>query len=240
MIMFAGGNENLRAALESALSGENADLTVWCGKESELPEALEHSRGGHLIFLADTSALDRAKLADEKYEEYETRFVLSEEQALAGITKAGIAEDFQPVRLPDNVILNRCAEIGGTGRVRQWFEAHLHKKEGLRYTSFGGSGKQVFELLHPADLAGLIRCQIRHFQSGLYHVSGGKPASVSLLELTTICECATGHTVRITNDESRTDVPVLSLDTAKAQNTFGWFPRCGVEDIIREMEKQHV
>ena len=98
----------------------------------------------------------------------------------------------------------------------------------------------MFDLLHIDDLAELVKKELHGFQPGAYHISGGMRTSVSLLELTAICECATGHTVRITNDESRTDVPVLSLDTAKVRNTFGWIPRHGVEDIIREMEKQHV
>ena len=77
--------------------------------------------------------------------------------------------------------------------------------------------------------------QLHAFQPGLYHVSGGLRASVSLLELTAVCECATGNILKITNDESRKEIPVFSLDISRLTEYFIWRPEYGVEEIIRDM-----
>lgn len=237
-ITFSGTNTFLKECLVQALADESAETEtmVFCGRETELGEALRNC-SGRLIFLADAgeSFSERKSLLNERYDEYETRFMLSAEQSVHGISEKGISEEFQPMNLPDNVILNRCCEIGGTGKSRAWLSAHIHGTNSLRYVSFGGSGKQVFDLLHVGDLVSLIREQLHTFQPGLYHVSGGLRASVSLLELTAVCECATGNILKITNDESRKEIPVFSLDISRLTEYFIWRPEYGVEEIIRDM-----
>ena len=237
-ITFSGTNTFLKECLVQALADESAETEtmVFCGRETELGEALRNC-SGRLIFLADAgeSFSERKSLLNERYDEYETRFMLSAEQSVHGISEKGISEEFQPMNLPDNVILNRCCEIGGTGKSRAWLSAHINGTNSLRYVSFGGSGKQVFDLLHVGDLVSLIREQLHAFQPGLYHVSGGLRASVSLLELTAVCECATGNILKITNDESRKEIPVFSLDISRLTEYFIWRPEYGVEEIIRDM-----
>ena len=237
-ITVSGSNIFLRERLASALAKESAEAEtlIFCGREAELENVLREC-SGRLIFLADAaeSFSGRRALLEERYDEYETRFMLAEEQTVRGISEKGISEEFQPVRLPDNVILNRCCEIGGTGKSRAWLSAHVNGTDCLRYVSFGGSGKQVFDLLHVGDLVSLVREQIHAFRPGLYHVSGGVRASVSLLELTAVCESATGNIVKITNDESRREIPVFSLDISRLTEYFIWRPEYGVEEIVRDM-----
>ena len=194
-ITVAGSDTFLVRRLGAALAGVSADseTLVFCGAESEL-ESTAADFHGRIVFLADAArSLDRKKLLAENYDEYETRFLLSETQLLPGVSPKGISECFQERSVPDNVILDRCCEIGGTGTTLAWLSAHLHGTNTLRYVSFGGSGKQVFDLVHIADLAALVAEQIEVFRPGLYHVSGGPRASVSLLELTAVCECASGR-----------------------------------------------
>ena len=237
-ITFSGTNTFLRERLVQALADESAETEtmICCGRETEL-EDVPRNCPGRLIFLADAaeSFCGRKSLLDEKYDEYETRFMLAAEQSVRGISEKGISEEFQPVNLPGNVILNRCCEIGGTGKNRVWLSAHINGTNSLRYVSFGGSGKQVLDLLHIGDLVSLIREQLHAFRPGLYHVSGGLRASVSLLELTAVCECATGNILKITNDESRREIPVFSLDISRLTEYFIWRPKYGVEEIIRDM-----
>ena len=236
-ITVAGSDTFLVRRLGAALAGVSAgsETLVFCGTESEL-ETTAADFHGRIVFLADAArSLDRKKLLTENYDEYETRFLLSETQLLPGVSPKGISERFQERSVPDNVILDRCCEIGGTGRSLAWLSAHLHGTNTLRYVSFGGSGKQVFDLVHIADLAALVAEQIKAFRPGLYHVSGGPRASVSLLELTAVCECASGNVLRITDDESRREIPVFSLDTGRLTEYFNWRPVRGVEEIIRDM-----
>ena len=228
----------LREALAD-MSAETETL-IYGGAETEL-ETAAADFPGRIVFLADAAhSLDRKRLLGENYDEYETRFMLSEAQSLPGVSPKGISERFQDRDVPDDVILDRCCEIGGTGRSLAWLSAHLYGTNTLRYVSFGGSGKQVFDLLHAADLAALVAEQIRSFRPGVYHVSGGPRASVSLLELTAVCECATGHVLRITDDESRREIPVFSLDTGRLEKYFTWRPERGVEEIVRDMLKEGV
>ncbi len=233
-IRTAGTNPLLQNRLSGLLKEENVpeEILLYCGSETELEEVVS-SFSGNIIFLSDArNSLDLKRLKQECYEEYETRFRLTERQELPGVSGKGIDESFQPAVLPDRVILNRCAETGG--RAAEWLEGHRNGTKSLRYVSFGGSGKQVFDLLDCRDLAALLRKQCSAFRPGLYHVSGGLPASVSLLELTAICECATGRILKITDDESRSDVPVFLLNSGRAEQTFDWKPEYGAEEIIRE------
>ena len=241
-VTVTGTDSFLVRRLSAALADMSAETEtlVFCGAETELG-TVAADFPGRIVFLADAArSLDRKRLLGENYDEYETRFMLSEAQPLPGVSSKGISERFQERNVPDNVILDRCCEIGGTGTSLAWLSAHLHGTNTLRYVSFGGSGKQVFDLLHAADLAALVAEQIRSFRPGLYHVSGGPRASVSLLELTAVCECATGHVLRITDDESRREIPVFSLDTGRLEKYFTWRPERGVEEIIRDMLKEGV
>jgi CDP-paratose 2-epimerase len=61
----------------------------------------------------------------------------------------------------------------------------------LSYIGFGGSGKQVRDILHISDLYELIKLQIADFDvfnNRIFNAGGGTDVSVSLAELTAICE----------------------------------------------------
>jgi len=104
-------------------------------------------------------------------------------------------------------IINRCAVISGPwqmGKVDQgflvlWAARHLYGGE-LSYIGFGGKGKQVRDVLHIDDLYALLRLQlkdIRRHSGKIYNVGGGRDNSVSLCELTGICQRITGRKIRI-------------------------------------------
>ena len=129
-------------------------------------------------------------------------------------------------RLP--LVINRCGVLTGPwqmGRVDQgiftyWVARHLLKLP-LRYTGFGGTGKQVRHLLHVDDLFDLIARQIEHVSSWsgeIYNVGGGFPVSTSLLELTEKCRGITGNTVSVGSvpETASVDVRIYITDTARA------------------------
>ena len=67
-----------------------------------------------------------------------------------------------------------------------WMLAH-HFGRPLTYIGFGGTGKQVRDLLHVDDLVDLVEEQLREperWQGAVFNVGGGPERSLSLLELT--------------------------------------------------------
>ena len=158
--------------------------------------ARRHKAG--IIFLSTSRVYPIARLNEIAWRETDTRFVLEAEQPMAGVSEAGISEDFplQGVRsmygatklcselvmqeylamydIPG--IINRCGIITGPwqmGKVDQgvvvlWVARHLFGKP-LKYIGYGGQGKQVRDMIHIDDLLRLVLHQIDH----LTELSGG-------------------------------------------------------------------
>ncbi len=143
-------------------------------------------------------------------------------------------------------VIYRCGVIAGPGQFGKpdqgvftmWLVRH-HFKKPLEYIGFGGEGKQVRDLLHPEDLADLITSHLPLFSEHagrFFNVGGGRPISVSLLELTEICRRLTGNVVPVgSNPEtSRVDIPVYISDTRRIRQAVRWQPRRGVDMILSD------
>ncbi len=144
-------------------------------------------------------------------------------------------------------LINRCGVLAGPwqfGKVDQgfvalWAAAGVYDF-GLRHIGYEGSGKQVRDILHIEDLCRLIRIQLRTmsaWQGEIFHASGGKDISVSLLELGHMVESLSGKRLQIEKDpEMRAgDVPILLLSSRKTRETFGWAPEKGAQDIVSDV-----
>ncbi len=144
-------------------------------------------------------------------------------------------------------VINRCGVLAGPGQfgkvdqgvVVLWAAKHFWKKK-LSYISFGGLGKQVRDILHVDDLFDLLVRQIENIDvhSGqIYNVGGGRESSVSLRELTALCQKATGNEIEITSDpqDRPADIRIYLSDTAKVRQATGWAPQKGPEQIIQEI-----
>src|SRR6478735_4969199 len=142
-----------------------------------------------VVFLSTSRVYPVAPQLQLKLEEAETRFELSVTQPIAGAGPAGIAEDFPlagartlygATKLSAELlieeyadafglraVIDRCGVIAGPwqmGKVDQgvfthWLLAHRFGR-GLDYIGFGGSGKQVRDLLHVDDLCDLFDEQL--------------------------------------------------------------------------------
>ncbi|HEX3107749.1 MAG TPA: NAD-dependent epimerase/dehydratase family protein [Thermoanaerobaculia bacterium] len=145
------------------------------------------------------------------------------------------------------VVVNRCGVIAGPGQFGRsdqgvftlWVARHIFGRP-LTYTGFGGTGKQVRDLLHPDDLYDLIARQLQSLDavSGeTFNVGGGRQGSVSMQELTALCREATGATVPVTpvDTTASVDVPWYITDHAKVTQRFGWTPRRDPESIVRDI-----
>ncbi len=146
-----------------------------------------------------------------------------------------------------NYVINRCGVLAGPGqfgRVDQgvytlWVAHHLYGKP-LSYTGFGGTGLQVRDLLHPEDLARLIELQIQNkdrVRGQRYNVGGGVSGSVSLRELTNLCEEATGRKLEIRSSPAtaKVDIPYYVSDCAKVRDLLAWSPKYSPRQIISQI-----
>jgi len=228
---------------------------------------LKHGAG--MLFVSTSRVYPIEPLVQCRYTEGETRLLLADEQAVPGVSAHGVAEDF-PIDGPRSfygatkyaaevmlaeyahafdlpVVLNRCGVIAGPwqfGKVDQgvtafWVIAHM-RQQALKYIGFGGTGKQVRDILHVADLTDLVELQVlrpEHFQGQVFNVGGGEASSVSLQELTTICEDVTGNRLEIgCEPETRyADVPIYITDNRRITAHCGWQPSRDVGDIVRDV-----
>jgi CDP-paratose 2-epimerase len=143
--------------------------------------------------------------------------------------------------------VNRSGVLAGPwqmGKVDQgvftlWVLAHLFERP-LKYLGYGGSGKQVRDLLHVRDLFELFALQLSRLDElsgSVFNVGGGRAGSLSLLETTDLCQKLTGRTVPIERVAGTrfADVPVYLTDTARVAARTGWSPRTSPSEIIREI-----
>ncbi len=146
-----------------------------------------------------------------------------------------------------DIIINRCGVLTGPwqmGKIDQgvamlWLARHYWKKD-LSYIGFGGEGKQVRDILHIHDLYELVKKQIENFEvfnQKIFNVGGGQDVSISLQELTTICEDITGNKINISQvAETRpADIPVYISDNTKIQTICDWKPQLAPTDVLASM-----
>jgi CDP-paratose 2-epimerase len=142
-----------------------------------------------VVFLSTSRVYPVAPQVELALEEAEARFEVAPEQALPGVSPAGISEQFPldgartlygatklaaellieeyRAGLGVPAVIDRCGVIAGPwqmGKVDQgvfthWMLAH-HFRNPLSYIGFGGHGKQVRDLLHVEDLVDLVERQL--------------------------------------------------------------------------------
>jgi CDP-paratose 2-epimerase len=219
---------------------------------------LARRQGAGFIFLSTSRVYPIHALGSLRYEENESRFVLADEQPYPGVSVHGIAEDFplggarslygvtklasemfvEEYRAAYGIkaVVNRCGVITGPwqmGKVDQgvfalWMARHYFGGE-LSYFGYGGTGKQVRDFLHVADLFELVDEQIRDldlFDGRTFNVGGGLEKSLSLLETTHMCEQITGKRISIEQrPETRmADVPLYISDHRRITELCDWRP----------------
>ena len=120
-----------------------------------------------------------------------------------------------------------------------WVARHYWKKN-LSYIGYGGTGKQVRDVLHVDDLFRLLDYQMHHMDKvngEIYNVGGGNKISVSLQELTRICEKVTGNKINIQEikENRQADIRIYITDNQKVTAATGWEPQISVEKIVEEI-----
>ncbi len=232
-----------------------------------------------LIFLSTSRVYPIETIEKSNFKEEETRFSFDKNQKEVGISELGISEKlslngarsfYGTTKLSSEMFIQEYAEFYGLkaaitrfgviagprqmgktdqGVVTLWMAKH-YWTQSLKYIGYGGTGKQVRDILHVDDLVDLIDLQIHEiekFKGKIYNVGGGIENSVSLLEMTTICEKITGNKITIESEtETRpADLRMFVTDNSLIESEIGWKPKKSVETIftdiyfwIKENEKQ--
>ncbi len=232
---------------------------------------LEYARkqDSNVIFLSSSRVYPVKTINSLNFVEKPTRFELSDEQTIPGVSSKGYTEDFPlkgsrtlygATKLASELILqeynemyglkaviNRCGVLTGSwqmGKVDQgvvvhWVAKH-HYKQSLNYIGYGGSGKQVRDVLHVKDLYRLLDMQINDIDAHngeLYNVGGGIERTISLLELTDLSQKYTGNIIPIKriNEERPGDIRIYITDNSKITKKTGWEPIITIDQIINEI-----
>jgi len=147
------------------------------------------------------------------------------------------------------VWINRCGVLAGAGQFGRpdqgifsyWIHSYCQRAP-LRYIGFKGTGYQVRDCLHPADLASLFVKQmaspVKPVEDRIINVSGGYASSMSLRELTNWCRERFGaHEVSSDLNERPFDIPWMVLDSHKAAHLWDWTPTVERESILEEIAR---
>jgi CDP-paratose 2-epimerase len=170
-------------------------------------------------------------------------------RSLYGATKLSseflIAEFNKFYRL--RTVINRFGVLTGPwqmgkadqGVVVLWVARHYYQKE-LSYFGYGGQGKQVRDILHIEDCCRLIDYQLHHMEEmngRLFNAGGGVEISVSLQELTVLCQQVTGNKIPIHEvpDQRTADIRIYLTDNSAITAATGWTPRLSAEAIVRDI-----
>jgi CDP-paratose 2-epimerase len=223
------------------------------------------------LFLSTSRVYPVAGLERLAYREADTRLEFLDEQPVPGASSRGISESFPlegartlygATKLSAelliseyaagyglNTVINRCGVVAGPwqmGKVDQgvftyWMLAH-HFQRPLSYIGFGGSGKQVRDLLHVADLLDLVDEQLsdpERWAGATVNVGGGRDCSLSLLETTELCRRITGTTVdvRAANEDRPGDIPIYISDCSRLHELTSWGPRHGPAEILSDIHR---
>jgi CDP-paratose 2-epimerase len=230
---------------------------------------LARRTGAQFVFLSTSRVYPVAALEALEYQEGESRLELTDEQALPGVSSQGIAESFPlegartlygATKLAGELligeyaasyglqaVINRCGVVAGPwqmGKVDQgvfsyWMLAH-HFRRPLEYIGFGGTGKQVRDLLHVQDLLELVDrqlCDAGHWAGATVNVGGGRACSLSLQETTELCRQITGNTVEISpsSEDRPGDIPVYISDCSRVYGMSDWRPHRGPAEILTDI-----
>jgi CDP-paratose 2-epimerase len=224
--------------------------------------------GAQFVFISTSRVYPVAPLQRLRLREEPTRFALEDAQPVAGASAAGISEAFPlegartlygTTKLAAELlvgeyadsfgiraVVDRCGVLAGPwqmGKVDQgvfthWLLSH-HTGRALSYIGYGGTGKQVRDVLHIDDLCDLILEQLADpdgWHGATVNVGGGVAGSLSLLETTAICRELTGRDVEIAAvaEPRPGDVPHYASDCARLFGRTAWRPRRSPRTVLQD------
>lgn len=224
-----------------------------------------------LMFLSTSRVYPVGPLNEIAVEETSTRFALSARQVLKGVSSEGVSENFDLVgvrslygatKLASEIliaeyaalyglrfVINRCGVVTGPGQFGKvdqgvfalWMARHFFG-DGLTYRGWGGTGKQLRDLVHVDDLCELLAVQLNQWDrvaGRTYNVGGGSAVCLSLRECTDLCREITGREVPIRSDleTSPLDVRAYVTDGSRVTTDTGWRPRASARETLLQIHQ---
>ena len=146
------------------------------------------------------------------------------------------------------VWINRCGVIAGPGQFGKidqgvfsfWIYSWLQRKN-VKYIGFGGTGKQVRDVIHPFDICEVMNKQIHDRtieDDPIYNLGGGIKNSMSLKQLTQWCKenVSDDDSHVLTSDEVRPfDIPVFAMNTEKAKERWDFKVTISIDKTLEEI-----
>jgi CDP-paratose 2-epimerase len=203
--------------------------------------------------------------------ERDTRFEIDDSDLEDGVSAEGISEAFRldgvrslygATKLASELlvqeyssmygfraVINRLGVVTGPGQLGKveqgvfslWMARHYFGGE-LTYRGWGGTGKQVRDLLHVDDVCDVVTRQLASWDrinGRIYNVGGGAENSISLCEATRLCSDLTGRTlpVHCEPDTHPSDVRLYYTDSRLITQDTGWkaarSPRTVFADLLQ-------
>lgn len=221
-----------------------------------------------LIFLSTSRVYPIEAIEKAAFIEEETRFNFIDD-SVKGISKKGISEEltlegarsfYGTTKLSSELFIQEYASFYGLdaaitrfgviagprqmgktdqGVVTLWMAKH-YWNQSLKYIGYGGTGKQVRDILHVDDLIDLVDLQIHQielFKGKIFNAGGGLQNSCSLQEMTTICENITGNKIQIGQEEQNrpADLKIFITDNTKIEKEIGWKPKISPEKVFEDI-----
>lgn len=223
----------------------------------------------HLIFLSTSRVYPINRIETASFVEEATRFNFDAVQNEPGLSRNGVSEllnlegsrsFYGTTKLASELFIEEYREFYGLksavtrfgviagprqmgktdqGVVTLWMAKHFWKQQ-LKYIGYGGTGKQVRDILHIDDLFDLVDLQVHNidaFNGKVFNAGGGLANSASLLEMTGICEKITGNKINIASEKNNrpADLRIYITDTTKLTNETGWLPKRSVEKVFEDV-----
>lgn len=227
--------------------------------------------GAMMVFLSTSRVYPYRALAALPTRETATRLEWDFSAPVPGVTARGVTEQYPldgarslygATKLASELliaeyvdsfgvraVINRCGLLAGPwqmGKIDQgvialWVARHLWG-DALTYIGYGGTGKQVRDVLHIDDLSTLVRqqvAQIERHSGRTYNVGGGFERSVSLCELTTLCQHATSRTIPIHSQAAvrPVDLPMYVTDTTCVEHATDWRATQSVATVVADVTR---
>jgi CDP-paratose 2-epimerase len=144
--------------------------------------------------------------------------------------------------------INRCGVMAGAGQFGRpdqgifayWIHSWARRRP-LQYIGFDGTGHQVRDCLHPADLGPLVLAQIdatEQPEQRIVNVSGGVASARSLRQISEWCQKRFGaHEIASDPQPRPFDIPWMVLDSSLATRLWNWRPGRSTDNIMEEIAR---
>jgi CDP-paratose 2-epimerase len=266
-LIDAAANPSVLAGVDGQTSSRQLLEHNLGGTINALEYCKRHRCG--LILISTSRVYSVAAMANLPIRERADAFDLDDTRPLpSGVSPAGLNEEFStapPLSLYGNsklcsellaleygqafgfpVWIDRCGVLAGAGqfgKVDQGiFSYWIHSwqaRRPLKYIGFAGSGHQVRDAFHPADLAILLADQMRDSDrtaDRVFNLGGGSANSMSLAQLSGWCADRFGsHEVTRDTTPRPYDIPWVLMDSAKAHNVWDWSPKVSIHEALEKI-----